>query len=179
MKRLVIFVLILWLGCVGVGANTGTNTDGNGGANETGSPGAVTVTPEQPAEVQMPMADSMSFIKTLMALCFVLGMIFLATYFFKKITGLRTSGLGKGQVQIHQVSSMPLGDKKFLSIVEIQGKHYFLGITQNAINLLSELQLDLAGGNKESEKEKIGQGAGLDFASILHKAKELLNKTKK
>lgn len=179
MKPMVIFVLIFWLGCVGVGANTGTNTDGNNGGSDAGSPGTVTVTQKQPGEVQMPMSDSLSFIKTLMALCFVLGMIFLATYFFKKITGLKTAGLGKGQVQIHQVSSMPLGDKKFLSIVEIQGKYYFLGITQNAVNLLSELQLDLENENKENGREKTGQGAGLDFASILHKAKELLNKTKK
>ncbi|MCP5105153.1 MAG: flagellar biosynthetic protein FliO [bacterium] len=161
MKTIVIFVLVLWLGCVG--GMVADDTGKDAGA-------------QKPAQdLQMPMSDSFSFIKSVMALSFVLGLIFLATYFFKKLTGVKTYGLGgfkRGGVTIHQVSSMPLGDKKFLSIVEIQGKHYFIGITQNSINLLSELQLE------PPDPEIEEQAEGRDFASILHKAKELLNLNK-
>jgi flagellar biosynthetic protein FliO len=120
---------------------------------------------------EIPNSDSFSFIQSLMALSFVLGLIFLAAYFFKKVTGIRSTGLRKSQVPINVVGNMPLGDKKFLSVVEISGKHYFIGITQNSINLLSELQLDFPASEGEAEEEA--------FESIFHKAKVLLNKARK
>ncbi len=183
MKRIIIFTIILIVGVsAGAGAPLQEQTkeqpvkgaadnagDTGAGAVGAGDKGTSAIMPEQ----QMPLNDSYSFLKSLVALCFVLGLIFLATYFFKKITGLKThgfGGLGRGRVPIHPVSSMPLGDKKFLSIVEVQGKHYFLGITQNSINLLAELQL---------EKDNDPAGDNENFPSILHRAKQLLNRTKK
>lgn len=133
------------------------------------TPAGVDKGPVAPAVA--PLSDSYSFVQSLMALSFVLGLIFLAAYFFKKITGVKTGMLRGAKVPIHMVSNMPLGDRKFLSIVEIQGKHYFIGITQESINLLSELELDLP----EPEAEPSGEG----FESILHKARALLNKSKK
>jgi flagellar biogenesis protein FliO len=173
MKRTIILITVLIVVCAGVGAiaQTGaplqeqTQRQPVKGAGEN----TETIIPEQ----QMPLNDSYSFLKSLMALCFVLGLIFLATYIFKKITGMKThgfGGLGRGRVPIHPVSSMPLGDKKFLSIVEIQGKHYFLGITQDSINLLAELQLEM-------DNEPVADNE--NFPSILERAKQLLNRTKK
>lgn len=120
---------------------------------------------------EMPLNDSFSFIQSLMALSFVLGLIFLAAYFYKKLTGIKSPGLRKSQVSINMVGNMPLGDKKFLSVVEIGGKHYFIGITQNSINMLSELQLDFPAPQGGTEEEP--------FESIFQKAKVLLNKVKK
>jgi flagellar biosynthetic protein FliO len=131
-----------------------------------------------PSEVEMPLGDSYSFIRSIMALSFVLGLIFLAAYFFKKITGLKSYGgfnSRKNRVVIQQVGTRPLGDKKFLSVIEIQGKHYFIGITQTSINMLSEIQLEPEFHREADE----GVDEGGSFASVLHKAKELLNKGKK
>lgn len=133
---------------------------------------------KKPAELEMPMGDSYSFIRSIMALSFVLGLIFLAAYFFKKITGLKSYGgfnARRNRVVIQQVGTMPLGDKKFLSVIEIQGKHYFIGITQTSINMLSEIQLEP---ETVRESVEVTNEAG-SFASVLHKAKELLNKGKK
>lgn len=175
MKRTIILITVLIVVCAGVSAIAQTGAPLQAQAQQQPVKGAgentETILPEQ----QMPLNDSYSFLKSLMALCFVLGLIFLATYFFKKITGLKThgfGGLGRGRVTIHPVSSMPLGDKKFLSIVEVQGKHYFLGITQDSINLLAELHL-------ETQNENDPAADNENFPSILDRARQLLNRTKK
>ena len=116
-----------------------------------------------------PMSDSYSFVKSLMALMFVLGLIFLAAYLFKKFMGINTSGLRTNRVPIHMVGNLPLGDKKFLSIVEIQGKHYFIGISPGSINLLSELDLEMP------QETGTPGNEGHGFESILRKARSLLN----
>jgi len=107
-----------------------------------------------------PVSDSYSFLKTLMALAFVLGLIFLTAFLFKKLMGINSAGLRSNRVPIHMVGNLPLGDKKFLSIVEIQEKHFFVGITQNSINLLSELELEIPqdtgiAGNEDNRFENI------------------------
>ncbi|MCP4219389.1 MAG: flagellar biosynthetic protein FliO [bacterium] len=119
------------------------------------------------------MENSFSFIQGLMALSFVLGLIFLAAYLYKKVMGISTPGLRRNRVPIDVVGNMALGEKKYLSVVEIQGKHYFIGITPGSINLLSELQLELPA------LEKNDNTGGHDFGSILRKAGTLLNKGKK
>jgi len=122
--------------------------------------------------LDLPDTDSISFIKSLMALSFVLGLIFLAAYFFKKVTGMKGTGSRTNRVPIHMVGHMPLGEKKFLSIVEIQGKHYFIGITPTNINMLSQLELEIP----EDQLQPDGDG---DFENIFEKARTLLQKGKK
>ncbi len=112
------------------------------------------------------MSD-LSFIKTLTALTFVLGLIFLAAYLYKKFAGIKTPGLHTRRVPIQMVGYLPLGEKRFLSVVEILGKHYFLGISQDSINMLSELHPDFS---RESSSEKEEQ----NFETIFDKARQLL-----
>lgn len=170
MKRVIILIFVIWAACPGLLAQ-----DGATGPNKTG-----TAAVENGDQMNLDtMGDTYSFVRSLMALSFVLGLIFLATYFFKKITGVKTGGGYRARgnrVPIRQVGTMPLGEKKFLSIVEIQDKHYFIGITPNSINMLSEIQLNLEDTAVSGEDE--GREAG-SFASVLHRAKELLNKGKK
>ncbi|MGE5341466.1 MAG: FliO/MopB family protein [Candidatus Omnitrophota bacterium] len=118
------------------------------------------------------MNDSVSFINSLMALTFVLGLIFLAAYLYKKLAGIKASGLRVNRVPIHIIGTQPLGDKKFLTVVEVEGHCYFLGITANAIGLLDKLQLDLSPSAPEDN--------GRDFESVFAKARLLLqNRLKK
>lgn len=119
-------------------------------------------------EMDMPIDGSATFLQSLAALTFVLGMIFLTAYLYKRFTGIRTRGFGGNRIPIHMVGTMALGEKRFLSIVEIQGRHYFLGVTQNSVNMLSELDLDLP---EEPPVESSG-----DFESIFKKARVLLQK---
>ncbi len=121
---------------------------------------------------EMPMDDSISFLKSLMALTFVLGLIFLATYLFKKLSGVKGMGFRTNRVPMHMIGYLPLGEKRFLSIVEIQGNHYFIGVSQDSIRLLSRLDLDLT--------EMTAGEEGRDFDSIFKKARALLqNRGKK
>jgi len=181
MKRNVILIFVLWAVCFGLFAQDGATGPDNTGAS--GAAGAAGVESGEQMNLDT-MGDSYSFIRSLMALSFVLGLIFLATYFFKKITGMKTVGGyrargGGNRVPIRQVGALPLGEKKFLSIVEIQGKHYFIGITPNAINMLSEIQLDMQDTAEAGEKEDREAASAGSFASVLYRAKELLNKGKK
>jgi len=114
---------------------------------------------------------SVSLINFFMALSFVIGLIFLSTYFFKKITGIKTSGLRGQNVNMSVISNLPLGDKKFLLIVEVAKCHYFIGVTPTSISYLSELSID-------SESIKPVDETG-EFSSILEKAKKLLTVNKK
>lgn len=113
----------------------------------------------------MPDSDSISFLKSLMALSFVLGLIFLAAFLFKRFTGMKATGFRTHRVPISMVGNFPLGEKRFLAVMEIQDKHYFIGITQTSINLLSQLDLDL---------EEISQDEPKDFENIFQKARILL-----
>lgn len=174
MKRIVIIMFVLWAVCFGLFAE-----DGVAGQDRTVPAGTAL---ERGDQIDLDgMGDSYSFVRSLMALSFVLGLIFLATYFFKKITGMKTGGgyrarIGGNRVPIQQIGTLPLGEKKFLSIVEIRGKHYFIGITPNSINMLSEIQLDPEDTAGPAEDGDRGPGS---FASVLSRAKELLNKGKK
>lgn len=119
-------------------------------------------------EMDMPIDGSASFIQSVMALTFVLGMIFLTAYLYKRFTGVRTGGFGGNRIPIQMVGTMSLGEKRFLSIVEIQGRHYFLGITPNSVNMLSELDLEIP---EQPPADSRG-----DFESIFKKARLLLQK---
>ena len=112
------------------------------------------------------LPETVSFFQTLMALSFVLGLIFLSAYLYKKFTGMKTGNIRSNRVAITPVGSLPLGEKKFLSVVEIEGQYYFIGITPNNITMLSRLDLELP-----DEPEDNEQG---DFGSIFRKAKNLL-----
>jgi flagellar protein FliO/FliZ len=118
--------------------------------------------------LDLPDSESISFLKSLMALTFVLGLIFMVAYLFKKFTGLKTAGFKGNRVPISMVGHLPLGEKKFLSIVEIQDKHYFIGITPDSVKLLTPLDLDVPKEEPTSKEEG-------DFENIFQKARQLLN----
>ncbi len=191
MKRIVIFIFVLWAACFGLMAEDGAPAGTPEKTGQTGEAGTVKVNDSgsesesakgKQADLEMPMGDTYSFFRSLMALSFVLGLIFLATYFFKKITGMKTGAAGRARgnrVPINQVGALPLGEKRFLSVVEIGGKHYFIGITPNSINMLSEIQLDPGDTAEPTEEEGREAGAAGSFSSVLFRAKELLNKGKK
>ena len=63
--------------------------------------------PGQPVPA-LPDSDSISFVKSLMALCFVLGLIFLVAYFFKRFTGMKATGFRTSRVIRRSSSSAML-----------------------------------------------------------------------
>lgn len=120
------------------------------------------------SKVQLPDSDSISFIKSVMALFFVLGLIFLAAYVYKKLSGIKTTGFRGNRVNIDMVGHMALGEKKFLAIVAIEDKHYFIGITPMNITLLAPLELSCP-----PQPDTPTEG-GSDFENIFKRARMLL-----
>lgn len=127
--------------------------------------------PASPVFTELPAADSISFFKSFMALTFVLGLIFLAAYLYKRVMGVKTGVFNRHKVPIRMIGMLPLGDKKFLAVIDIQGKQFFIGISHESINLISRLQLDLPDSDTEEHPG--------EFENIFKKALLLLNKGKK
>ena len=91
-------------------------------------------------------------------LCFVL-ILYLA-YFATKKMGRRLSFKGVRNKNIKIVESVSVGQNKALLIVETAGKTLLVGVTQNEITLVSELDGSML---DKSEDEQQG-GGGMEFS---------------
>lgn len=89
----------------------------------------------------VPLAETSSLLtaiaKVFGSLLVVVGLMLLLLYFIKR-TGLGT-GLGRGGSAITILETRMVAPKKYITIVEIAGRCLALGITDQAINLLTEL----------------------------------------
>lgn len=114
----------------------------------------------QPAE---PRSFDMwpAFINMLVVLALVVGLILVIAWVARKFTGKQFAIGSSGFMEL--VSTIPLGDKKFVSILRVGKKYILLGITGSQISNLGELQ------NEEVENEIMkghtdGEGS---FAKLL------------
>ena len=73
------------------------------------------------------------------SLVVVLGLLFALAWFYKKMVQKLP---GSGQIKV--VSSMMLGPRERLLVIEIQGKQRVLGVTGQQINFLFELEQPLS-----------------------------------
>lgn len=86
------------------------------------------------------------FVKAVLTLGFVLGLLIVSVYalrlYMNRRTGAGGSGAGKAHsaqpVQVLHTSA--IGSKKTLAIVEVAGEVLVLGITPSSINMLSKLE---------------------------------------
>ncbi len=108
----------------------------------------------------------MEGLKMLFALSLVLALLFLMAYVLKKIGPGRLSPGGKDGLAMRIVSTLPLGERRYLLIVELAGRHFFLGVTTSSIQLLQELR-DLPPLPAPPETDT-------SFESIMEKARTLL-----
>ncbi|NVJ60325.1 MAG: flagellar biosynthetic protein FliO [Gammaproteobacteria bacterium] len=76
-----------------------------------------------------------SVISVVIALVFIILVIFACAWVLKKISG--QSSFSSGAIKIK--SAHMLGAKERLVIVEVDGKHLLLGVTPNAINKIEQL----------------------------------------
>lgn len=95
--------------------------------------------------------------KMAISLAIVVAIVLLLGWTFKKLT-LRLPG----SKHIKVISSMPLGPKERLLVVEIQGKQRVIGVTPHSINLLFELENSLP-------EEKLASDFHTQLQSFLKK----------
>ncbi len=94
----------------------------------------------------------------------LLGMalvIYLA-YFATKKMGKRFSIKVVGNKNIKIIESISIGQNKMLMIVETAGKTLLMGVTQNEITLISELDGDLI-----EKQENDSQSGGMEFSKAF------------
>jgi len=84
----------------------------------------------------MTLAD---VLKALIPLFLIVGLLYGVLWFVKKY-GVSVRGKGKSKVPVTVLSSQMIMPKKFISIVEIQNKLLVLGVSENSITLLKELE---------------------------------------
>ncbi len=108
-----------------------------------------------------------SVLKLLFSLSFVIGMIFLTTYLYKKFSNTNIGKLGSKGTFLKVLTTLPIGTKKYLSVIKAGDKFLLIGITDNSVNLITELE------NVEIEESSSKN----NFVGILRKAKQRMEKT--
>lgn len=89
-------------------------------------------------------------------------LILYLAYFATKKMGKRLSVKGVGNKNIKIIESVTIGQNNALMIVETAGKILLIGVTQNGINLVSELDKD----NLELSDKK-SDNAGMEFSKAF------------
>lgn len=133
-------------------------------------------------KVQIP-SFSKSLVKSFISLLIVLGLLILTAYILKRFffKGTKFDSSGKS---LRILSSIYIGDKKRICLVEVLGRILVLGVTNTSIDLLTEIEGDKVmdivsdeekGGSKLNSFKKAMKDAGDKFDSekIDKKAKNL------
>ncbi|CAM2009352.1 flagellar biosynthetic protein FliO [Acanthopleuribacter pedis] len=79
-----------------------------------------------------------AFLKMLLALGIVIGAIFAFSYFAKRVLP-KQFGIAGGAGNMRLVQNLALGPNRFISLVEVDGRRFLLGVTETQINLLNAL----------------------------------------
>ncbi len=101
-----------------------------------------------------PPSNQVEIVSWLMSLALVLVTIFVCAWILKKT---RLNQFSAGQAKV--VSNLTLGARERVTVVEIGGQQYLLGITQHSINLLDKLETPLP--------ETVGSKMNAPFAKQL------------
>lgn len=92
------------------------------------------------AKPPIPGSENLSgtLTKLVMSLAIVIGLIVAFGYFAKRILP-RQFGIVGGEASMRLVQNLALGPNRFVSLVEVDGRRFLLGVTENQINLLNAL----------------------------------------
>jgi flagellar protein FliO/FliZ len=103
-------------------------------------------------------------IKAIIPLVIMIGLLYGVLYLVKKYT-MPFSGKKLKAAKINILSTQAIMPKKYLSIVQVQGKVLLLGVSDHSVNLIKEL--DAIELNEEDESQPII--IKNNFADILKK----------
>ncbi|MDA7745913.1 flagellar biosynthetic protein FliO [Psychromonas sp.] len=100
------------------------------------------------------------------SLLLVLGCIFFFAFLMKKSNLIRNGGV-KNPIKI--IATQALTNKSRVQIIEVQGKQYLLGVSEQSVSLLQQLESPII--NNEGGKEKqVTPSFAAAFATVLSKA---------
>jgi len=90
---------------------------------------------------------------TILPLILILGLLYAALLFVRK-SGFLLNKNQRKLSQIKVVSTQAIMSKKYISVVKVEGSYLVLGISENSINLLKELDSIEEENSEDNEKEK-------------------------
>lgn len=105
------------------------------------------------------------------SLILVLACIFLFAFLMKKSNLLRHGG-NKNPIKV--IATQPLTNKSRVQIVEVYGKQYLLGVSEQSINLLEQIDSSSIEQN-EIQNDQVPPSLATAFATVLSKARNKKN----
>ena len=102
----------------------------------------------------LPFVGYKEYTRVISTLLVVIALIIATAYVLKKKYGVRTNIRGNRRL-IQVVDHAPMGMKKSVSLVKVPGKHLLLGLTNDRIELITEIaDEDIADGNEPVNKKE-------------------------
>lgn len=89
------------------------------------------------AQASPPLTDGPSVLRSLLAILVVFGLLALCVWLVRR-GGFDAFGR-KGPRLVHVETAVPLGDRRQLVVVAVEGRRFLLGLTTAQISLLTEL----------------------------------------
>ncbi len=101
-----------------------------------------------------PFGGYKEYTRVIGTLLVVIVLIIATAYVLKKKYGVRTNNRGNRRL-IQIVDHAPMGMKKSVSLVKVPGKHLLLGLTNDRIELITEIaNEDISGGSEPVKKRE-------------------------
>ncbi len=156
-RRVVTVTVILALALTGLFLVTVGRTTESHGLYAASGTTPVDSTSTQPVEGLVGSgAAVVSILKMIAALAVVVGCIYLAVYLLKRLMGRQRGGGRKAHV-LEILETAYIDPKKSVSLVRVADKSVLIGVTDNQISMLTELDaqktLSLFGSNPGTEEE--------------------------
>ena len=89
---------------------------------------------------EQPQVEEESYVWLIFKTIFVMGILVAGFYYFFKFITQKVAITAIGQEVVTILSVVPLGQNKFLQVVDIAGRVYVLGVSDNNINLITEIK---------------------------------------
>ncbi len=109
-----------------------------------GADGTQTAEPakEEPGiyDYEEPVVEEESYVWLIFKTIFILGLLVGGFYYFFKFVTKKTGIHAIGQDVIKILSIVPVGQNKFLQVVDIAGRILVLGVTDSSINIITEVE---------------------------------------
>lgn len=109
-------------------------------------------------ESQLPSSGWGNYFQAIGILLFILGALYMGVWTLKRFGKLRGAGGGLGRNGLSVEGQFHIGPKKSLVVVRFLNKRLLLGVTDQQINLLTEM---------EADNEPTQQPKQPDFAELL------------
>jgi flagellar protein FliO/FliZ len=133
-----------------------------------------------------PKADEVSYVWSFVKMLFVLGIMVAVFYYFFKYVSKKTNINVSSEGISKTLSVIPIAQNKFLQIVDLGGKILVLGVSDNSINLITEItekhEIDrLRVSNSTDSRMRSNQASFGDFfkRQVGHVLDRVSNKTEK